>query len=200
MLRIAATLATLLTALAVPAQDTSAYCRFCVTHGKVACQKHGKMMEKERVPGILNCSVAAECKACGGALEVDCKQCVDQLLARSTERLGGRIEIESVAALVLDLGEQRHLAAQGRCARDPVAFGQHPDHFGMGMLGNLPDQRLAVGRRHPVIGLDALFGVDTRLKLRGKRGILNAAVFAVRRVERLGVHGRPPLALLGANI
>ncbi len=78
MLRTAATLATLLTALAVPAQDTSAYCRFCVTHGKVACPKHGKMMEKERGPGILNCSVAAECKACGGALEVDCKQCVDQ--------------------------------------------------------------------------------------------------------------------------
>src|SRR5207253_1045169 len=113
------------------------------------------------------------------------------------ERLGGGVEIEPVAAFVLRLGEQRGLAAQRWRTRDPVAFGQHADDFGMRMLGNLPRQRLAVGRRHPVVRLDALLGIDARLKLRGSRGVLNVAVFAIRRIERLRVHGGPPLKLLG---
>ena len=85
-----------------------------------------------------------------------------------------------MAAFVLHLGEQRGLAAQRRRARDPVAFGQHADDFGMGVLGNLPGQRLAVGRGHPVVRLDAIVGVDARLELRGAAGVLDGAVFGVR--------------------
>ena len=125
---------------------------------------------------------------------------VDQFFARGAERLGGGVEIEPVAAFVLHLGEQRGLAAQRRRAGDPVAFGQHADDFGMGVLGNLPRQRLAIGRGHPVVRLDALLGIDARLKLRGARGVLDVAVFGIRRVERLRVHGRPPGSLLGVNI
>ena len=62
----------------------------------------------------------------------------------------------------------------------------------MRMLRNLPRQRLAIGRGHPVVGFDALFGVDTRLKLRRARGILDMAVFGFGGVERLGIHGRSP--------
>ena len=125
---------------------------------------------------------------------------VDQFLARGAERLGGGVEIEPVAAFVLHFGQQCRLAAQRWRTRDPVAFGKHADDFGMRVLGDLPRQRLAVGSRHPVVRLDALVGVDARLKLRGPCGVLNVAVFAVGRIERLRVHGGPPWYLLGANI
>jgi hypothetical protein len=70
--------------------------------------------------------------------------------------------------------------------------GQHADDFGMGVLGNLPGQRLAIGRRHPVIRLDALVGIDARLKLRRSFRVLDVAIFGISSVERLRVHGRPP--------
>ena len=117
---------------------------------------------------------------------------VDQFFARGAERFGGGVEIKPVAAFVLHFGEQCRLAAQRRRARDPVAFGQHADDFGMRVLGDLPRQRLAIGCRHPVVRLDALLGIDARLKLRGPRGVLNVAVFALGRIERLRIHGGPP--------
>ena len=125
---------------------------------------------------------------------------VDQLFARGAERLGRGIEIKPVAAFVLHFRQQRRLAAQRRRAGDPVAFGQHADDFGMGVLRDLPRQRLAIGRGHPVIRLDALFGIDARLKLRGARGVLDMAVIGVGRVERLRVHGRSPVMVLESNI
>ena len=87
--------------------------------------------------------------------------------------------IEPVAAFVLHLGEQRSLAAQRRCAGDPVALREHADDFGVGVLGNLPGQRLAVGRGHPVVRLDALVGIDAGLELSGTGNILDAAIVAV---------------------
>jgi len=71
-------------------------------------------------------------------------------------------------------------AAQRRRARDPVAFGQHADDFGMGVLGNLPRQRLAIGRRHPVVRLDPLVGIDARLELGGACGVLDVAILRRR--------------------
>ena len=124
---------------------------------------------------------------------------VDQFLARGAERLGRGIEIEPVAAFVLHFGEQRRLAAQRRRAGDPVAFRQHADDFGMRVLRNLPRQRLAIGRGHPVVRLDAVVGVDARLKLRRATGVLESAVFGIGRVERLRVHGRSPREA-GSNI
>ncbi len=69
-----------------------------------------------------------------------------------------------MASLVLDLGKQDRFALQCRRARQPVALGLHTDNFGMGMLRYLPDQRLAVGRWHPVLGFDLFLGVDAPLK------------------------------------
>jgi hypothetical protein len=53
-------------------------------------------------------------------------------------------------------------------------------------------QRLAIGCRHPVVRLDAFFGIDARLELRSPPGVLNVAVFALGRIERLRIHGGPP--------
>jgi hypothetical protein len=61
-----------------------------------------------------------------------------------------------VSGLVLDLGQQGGLASQARGAGDPVALGLHADDLGVGVLRDLADQRLAVGRGHPVAGLDPL--------------------------------------------
>src|SRR5699024_1065932 len=47
-------------------------------------------------------------------------------------------------------------APQIRCARQPVTFRLHPDNFGVRMLSDLTDQRLAVALRHPVPWFDAL--------------------------------------------
>ncbi|MEY9108564.1 hypothetical protein ABH999_004760 [Bradyrhizobium yuanmingense] len=98
-----------------------------------------------------------------------------------------------MAAFILHLGEQRGLAAQGRRARDPVAFGQHADDFGMRVLGDLAGERLAIGRRHPIVRLDALLGIDAGLELRSFACVLEIAISGLGRVQRLGVHAHPPV-------
>jgi hypothetical protein len=73
-------------AAAAPAQDNpSAGCQNCLGTGSLPCRQHGKLLDKEK--GVQFCSVASECKACSGALQVDCKQCrnpkvEDELAAR----------------------------------------------------------------------------------------------------------------------
>jgi hypothetical protein len=69
-----------------------------------------------------------------------------------------------VAGLVLDLGHQDRLAAQRRRAADPVALGLHADDLRMRVLGDLPDQGLAVPLRHRVPRLDPAVGVDGGLE------------------------------------
>src|SRR4051794_8049915 len=64
----------------------------------------------------------------------------------------------------------------------------------MRVLRDLTRQRLAIGRWHPVVRLDALFGVNTHLKARRQRGVLDIIGFGFRGIERLRVHGRLPEA------
>ncbi len=105
------------------------------------------------------------------------KQLLGELVARHAERFGGAIEIEPVARLVLHLGEQDRLAVERRRAGDPVAFGKLSDDFRMGVLRNLPDQRLAIALGHPFLGLDLDIGIDP---------LLEGAFLRVHLVERLG--------------
>ncbi|MFY9344630.1 MAG: hypothetical protein WAT39_19210 [Planctomycetota bacterium] len=58
--------------------NPSGSCRGCLTHGSNACRLHGKDLGPEAAPFVLHCSAATECKACGGALAVDCRQCANQ--------------------------------------------------------------------------------------------------------------------------
>ena len=64
-----------------------------------------------------------------------------------------------MTGLVLHLGHEDGLASQAGCA-NPVTLRLHADDLGVRVLGDLPDQRLAVRVRHPVARLDALVGVD----------------------------------------
>ena len=104
-------LGVLLLAFAARAQE-SAYCRNCLTHGKLVCTKHGKMLEKEQMPIIVNCSFAAECKACGGALAIDCKQCVDTKV---------EAELAQRQQLVHDWLAKRRQTIDALTAREPFA-------------------------------------------------------------------------------
>ena len=83
-------------------------------------------------------------------------QLVEQLVAAGAQGLGGAVEIQAVARLVLHLGHQDRLAAQGGGAGDPVGLRLHADDLGVGVLRDLADEGRAVGVRHPVPRLDAL--------------------------------------------
>ncbi len=94
-----------------------------------------------------------------------------------------------MTCLVLDFGKQNRLALERRCPRQPVALRLHANDFGMRVLGYLPDQRLPIGFRHPVLGLYFLLGINAPLKralhfLRLRGDVL---IFA-RLIQALCVH------------
>src|SRR6476620_4822114 len=62
-----------------------------------------------------------------------------------------------MACLVLNFGKQYCLTFQRRRPGDPVAFRQHANNFAMSMLADLPDERLTVFLRHPILWLDLYF-------------------------------------------
>jgi hypothetical protein len=122
------------------------------------------------------------------------QQQVDEFVAVDAERLGRRVEVQAVTRLVLDLGDQDGLAAEAGRPGDPVALGLHADDLGVGVLGDLPDERLAVRLRHPVARLDTLVGgdelIEVLLGLLGRGLFLGAArgagvVVAVHGASRL---------------
>ncbi|CPM42962.1 Uncharacterised protein [Bordetella pertussis] len=116
-------------------------------------------------------------------------QIVDQVLARNAQRLGRAVEIQAVPGLVLHLGQQDRLALERRRAGDPVALGQHADDLGMGVLGNLAHQGLAIGLGHPVLGFDAHPVVDTALeRLLGAFQLIDMLDLADPGFDQLSVH------------
>ena len=77
-----------------------------------------------------------------------------------------------MAALVLHLGEQRGLAAQGRRPGDPVASAM--PMISECALGDLPDQRLAVG-----LGIQSLGSIFSSASMRAwKRAICSGSASA----------------------
>src|ERR1022692_1408055 len=113
----------------------------------------------------------------------------DELIARNAQRLRGAIKVKAVARFILDLGHEYRFALEARRAGDPVALGQHADDFGVGVLRDLPDQRLAIRLGHPVLGLDLDIGVDSRLEFALLRGELVLRAQALRPgVDHLRVH------------
>ncbi len=74
-LRVVGLLLALIPAALLRAQEPSTTCRACGNTGSIQCSKHGKQLGLEGDTAVRFCSVAAECKACAGALAVDCKQC-----------------------------------------------------------------------------------------------------------------------------
>ena len=99
-----------------------------------------------------------------GILHLAAEEPLGEVVAGDAEGLGGAVEIEAVAGLVLHLGEEDGLALQRGRAGDPVALGELADDLGMGVLADLADQRLAVALGHPLLGLDLLVAVDALLE------------------------------------
>ena len=109
-----------------------------------------------------------------GVFRLARQQVAIHLVPAGAQRLRRGIEVEAMAGLVLNLGHQRGLAAQGRRAGQPVALWQHADILRMRMLADLSDQGPAVSRRHPILRLDLLLRIDTRLKAGFfRRGVSN---------------------------
>jgi hypothetical protein len=66
------------------AQQGPVTCRNCMNHGTLPCPKHGRELALEQpAHGTLFCSVAAACKACQGALAIDCQRCVNPAAERA---------------------------------------------------------------------------------------------------------------------
>ncbi len=85
-------------------------CRSCQDQGTVPCSKHGKLLPAEQ--GVLACSVAMECKACLGALQVDCKHCA------SPER---EASLADRQRLLQEWLQQRRQQVDALTGRDPYA-------------------------------------------------------------------------------
>ncbi|MBL8727819.1 MAG: hypothetical protein JNM25_05275 [Planctomycetes bacterium] len=83
------------------AQEPVVTCRSCNSVGTFPCSKHGKDLGLEADPMVRRCSVAIECKVCGGALKVDCRQCrrpdVEAALAERQGLLREWLERQRVA-------------------------------------------------------------------------------------------------------
>src|SRR5690606_6832308 len=92
------------------------------------------------------------------------QELLDQLVPVDAERLGAAVDVEPVAGLVLDLGDERHLTPQRGSAGDPVALRQHADDLRMRVLRHHSSELLAIALGHPVLGLDALAGGDAGLE------------------------------------
>lgn len=58
----------------------------CKNLGCKDCAKHGKALALEKVEGVKWCSTVAACKACGGALAIDCSKCKNEVVAAELVR------------------------------------------------------------------------------------------------------------------
>ena len=133
------------------------------------------------------------------------EQVVEHRLARLAEVLGDAVQELGVPDLVLDLGGQGELPAQGRRPHDPVPLGEHAHQLGVGVHLDEAQDRRPVRVRHRVGRLDLAAGGEIGLEaghpvvvrrgvvVRRRRGI-GALRRGQDRVEgsRVG-HGRPTL-------
>ena len=92
------------------------------------------------------------------------EQVVEHRLARLAEVLRHAVEQLRVPDLVLDLGRQRELSAQGRRAHQPFAFGEHAHQLAVGVHLDESEDGRPVLVRHPVGRLDLAAGGDVRLE------------------------------------
>jgi hypothetical protein len=134
-------------ALAAPAQDGRSACKPCSGRGEVSCGKHGKLLDVERAAVVQRCSAVAECKACAGALAVDCKQCSEPAVEAA---------IAERQRLAHEWLQARRKAVDAVAEREPYAHLQTP-HF-----------ELACGLKPAMLGRERL-DQHARLHLYGER-------------------------------
>ena len=102
----------------------------------------------------------------------------------SNREHGAQLTRRDVSAVTVGLVDA--VDGQRRRTGDPVTLRQHADDLRMRMLADLADQRAAIRLRHPVVRLDPLLGVDTRLKPPARFAGVGRVGGGV---ERLTVHG-----------
>jgi hypothetical protein len=147
MRRLLANVVALLCACLLPAQEAGPSCKLCVHRGTTPCGKHGKLLEVEKGPVAQLCSAVAECKACSGALAIDCRHCAN---APAETDLAAR------QRLAQEWLQGRRKAVDAVAAREPYAHLKTP-HFD-----------LACGLKPATIGRDKL-DQHARLHLYGER-------------------------------
>jgi hypothetical protein len=82
----------LVSAVWLLAQAPGPTCRACASHGSLPCSRHGRDLGPEGDPRVRHCSVAADCKACGGALAVDCRSCQHEDVERAVQDRRQRVQ------------------------------------------------------------------------------------------------------------
>ena len=94
------------------------------------------------------------------------EEIVEHRLARLAEILRHAVEQLCMPDLVLDLGGERELPAQGRRAHEPLALGEDAHQFAVGVHLDEAQDRRPVLIRHPVRGLHFQPGGDMCLEER----------------------------------
>src|SRR3990172_8327128 len=90
---------------------------------------------------------------------------LDHFFTGRAESLGTVVEVLAMPGLVLYLGQEDQLPPQAGCPGDPLALGEHADDLAVCMLGDHPDQLLAISFGHPISGLDLLAAGDPGLEI-----------------------------------
>jgi len=87
------------------------------------------------------------------------------LIATGAQRFSGTVQIQTMPAFVLHLGNQNGFALQAWRPTDPIALGQHAHNFAVRVLANLANQSFAISVWHPIAGLHFAVGIDAGIEL-----------------------------------
>ena len=103
------------------------------------------------------------------------EQVVEHRLTRLAEVLGDPVQQLGVTDLVLDLGGQGQLAAQGGGAEDPLALGEHAHQLAVGVHLHELEHCGTIVIRHPVVRLDLAAARDVGVERIGSCCVVHAA-------------------------
>ncbi len=76
-----------------------------------------------------------------------------------------------MTAFILNFGQKDTFAFERGRAGEPVTLGLHTHYFGVGVLGDLANEILAVALRHPIFRFDLFLSLNFDLEILFELGL-----------------------------